>query len=179
MRFIDQEGTMLEITEALKSENDLLKIVTAANASEFIGRLTQEEFHRFMSHKAVRFFYDADQIVGFGAWQGIDSEWTEIGPVFIIPEARNRGFAIRYARLVLAENAEKKLLAATKNPAVKKMLRNAKFRPVPVSALPINILFHFLKGLTLPRLISLLKKQTGESIEFFLGSANEHKPAKS
>ena len=71
---------MLEITETLKSEDDLLTIIQEVNTSPFIARLSKNEISRFIQQRTVRFIYEASEIQGFVATavkEGLDQYFEE------------------------------------------------------------------------------------------------------
>jgi len=158
----------MEILESPKSENDLNILLQEVNLSSFIGQLTEEELRQYITNRTIYFFYDDKEVVGFGAWEAINSEWTEIGPFYNLERYRGKGLGTLIVQHLVMVNAGKKLYAVTKNSIVKKMLVKFGFQNVSVLELPWPIYGHLMSKLSLSRLFNLGRKLSLEPVAQFI-----------
>ncbi len=141
-----------------KSENDLDILLQEVNSSRYIGQLTKEEVRHFVANGTIRFFYEGNQIVGFGAWEAINPQWVEIGPFYNLEAFRGKGLGREIVRLLVTLNAGKRLYAVTKNAIVKKMMLKFGFRPVNALELPLPVYRHLISKISVARLLNLGRK---------------------
>ena len=159
---------MLELTDTPKAETDLMCIMHEVSTSPFIAQLARNEIARYMHNNTIQFLYDSAEILGFAAWQNINADWSEIGPVYLLTKARGKGLATQYTRTLLEMNTGKKLFAVTKNPRVKAMLTKAGFRKITLFGLPAAVFIHLLRQMTFSRIIALFQKRSTNPIEFYV-----------
>src|SRR5258708_37558193 len=126
----------METTTQPQSPADLDLLLEEVNTSPFIGQLTRQEIQTRMKDRTIRFFYQNDELVGFGAWDNIDHQWREIGPFYTLIKYRSKGLGAQIVEILVSLNTGKKLYAVTKNPTVKRPLVRLGFQPVAATALP-------------------------------------------
>ena len=148
----------MDILESPKSEADVAVLLHEANASPFIGQLTPQEVGYWLQVKTIRFFYQEDALVGFGAWDNIGSDWCEIGPFYSREAFRGQGLGTQIVGTLIALNANRNLYAVTKNPIVRKLFDRFGFHEVGVLALPWPVVRHLLRRVSLGRLMNLTRQ---------------------
>lgn len=158
----------MEVLEDPKSELDMDILLQEVNASPFIGQLTRKELGRFIADRTIRFFYEADKLVGFGAWEEIDSDWCEIGPFYNMQAFRRKGLGTQIVQLLVTLNTGKKMYAVTKNPIVSKVMLKLGFHKVGVLALPWPIYRHLLARVSVSRLLNLARKISSDPVSHYL-----------
>jgi GNAT superfamily N-acetyltransferase len=168
----------IDIVPEPKSEADLYALLAEAKDSVFIAKITPADIQRLIRAQTIRFCYEGDTLVGFGAWIVINTHWSEIGPFYTAQEHRGKGMGRAMFDMVIDINREqgRKMYGITKNPVMKSMFERHRFNHVSLLALPPAIQFYLLKKLTVRKAFYLVRKFSfHESVAHFIktGSASE------
>ncbi|HVO70829.1 MAG TPA: GNAT family N-acetyltransferase [Aggregatilineaceae bacterium] len=148
----------MDIVENPRSEADVALLLHEVSASPFIGQMTLQEVEHWLTAKTIRFFYQDVAMVGFGAWDNIDSDWCEIGPFYSLETFRGQGLGTQIVETLVTLNANSNLYAVTKNPIARKLFARLGFREVSVLALPWPVVRHLLSRVSFGRLVNLTRK---------------------
>ena len=154
----------MDILESPKSEADVARLLHEVNASPFIGQLTTQEVDHGLKVKTIRFFYQDGDLVGFGAWDNISSDWCEIGPFYALEVFRGQGLGTQIVGTLVMLNLNQNLYAVTKNSIVRKLFAKFGFREVGVLVLPWPIVRHLLGRVSVARLLNLTRKLSFDPI---------------
>ena len=160
----------MDILEFPKSEADVALLLHEVNASPFIGQLTPQEVEHWLKVKTIRFFYQGDALVGFGAWDNFGLDWCEIGPFFSRDIFRGQGLGTQIIGILVRLNGNRNLYAVTKNPIVRKLLPRFGFREVGVLALPWPVVRQLLSRVSFGRMVNLAQKFTPDPITHHIKS---------
>src|SRR5256885_11779788 len=96
----------VEILSESKSEADVRALLQEVNRSGFIGEVTRQELEDYGREQTIRFFYQDGTLVGFGAWQKIDDQWREIGPLYASDKHRGKGIGKLIMDTLIELNAD-------------------------------------------------------------------------
>jgi GNAT superfamily N-acetyltransferase len=152
----------LKIVPVPRSESDRRLVIGEANATRYIAMLTEADLLRLERAGSIFYYYEGEQVVGFGAWQRLAGGWDEIGPFFNRDAWRGRGLGRRMFHDVIAhlEAEDRSLYAVTKNDAVKHMLEGYGFVESGLLRLPAPLLLHLMGRISLLRLYHGLRKMS-------------------
>lgn len=157
-------GLDLTVEPCLRADADRALLVREANATPFIAMLTVANLLRLERANSIFYYYHDAEIVGFGAWQNVNAQWTEIGPFFNRDAYRGQGLGRRFFHDVILhlEAADKSLYAVTKNDAVKHMLEGYGFEASSIRQLPLPLVRHLVARMDLRRVYHGLRKMSSD-----------------
>jgi hypothetical protein len=158
----------VEMLVAPRQFSDVEEALEEVKQNKFIGQVTPEEIQKYIKNDTIRFFYEDGIFMGFGAWQKISKEWREIGPVYIMERAREKGVARQIVDEMFAINAPYHLYLISKNPVIFHMANRYKFQQVATSKLPTPIKLYLLKKISPRRIVSLITKYSADPAKHFI-----------
>ncbi len=165
---------MIDITESVPPVEVLESLLEEANTSPFIGEIQLTEVQCLIDDQTIRFIYVDEACAGFGAWISINTEWDEVGPLFISEKFRGQGLGKHIIKAILTEcqRHNTSLYGVTRNPAVKHIFKKEGFQQIPLFKLPIAVQIFALRKLTPRKLLRYLQKSHPEPVSHFIFQAD-------
>ncbi|MBI5929150.1 MAG: hypothetical protein HY862_07575 [Chloroflexi bacterium] len=158
----------IHMLPTLQRPNDIDAVLEEIKTTKFIGEVSHKEIEQFIRNGTIRFLYEGDNLLGFGAWQAINAEWCEIGPLYIIESARERGVARQMIDEMFAINAAFNLYLITKNPVIRYLANQYKFTQLSMRQLPRPIKIHLIRKFNLTRIVHLVTKFSRDPVLHFI-----------
>lgn len=140
------------------SPQEIQALLDEVNRNPFIGQMSAKDMARLQAQKTIIFLYQDDHLLGFAAWEIINTQWCEVGPFYVLDAYRQLGLGKDILQRVLDMTANSQQYIVTKNPIVKKAILPFGFQQVGFWQLPRAIKFHLLRRLTPTRLLNLIRK---------------------
>lgn len=158
----------VQMLPALHRANDIDVVLDEMKSTKYIGEVTLKEIEQHVSSGTIRFLYDGDKLLGFGAWQVVNPEWREIGPLYIIETAREKGVARQMIDEMFAINAAYNLYVVTKNPVIGYLAKQYQFTQVSMAKLPKPLKLHLIRKFTPIRIIHLVTKFSRDPVLHYI-----------
>ena len=151
--------------------HDVRTLLEEIAHSPFIGQLSVAEIDAFIQAGTIRFYYERQTLLGFGAWTPLSDRWVELGPIFISHRGRGRGLGSLAFYSMINERAAEgyKLWAITKNPIIMHLFEKNGFKPVSMHHLPRPIKWHMIRRMNVRRILALITKfRPGETVRHYI-----------
>ncbi|MBX3066566.1 MAG: GNAT family N-acetyltransferase [Anaerolineae bacterium] len=151
-----------------RSTQELETILIEVNNSPHIGEITLEEMETFIQKNTIRFYYENEQFMGFGAWVIINAAWIEVGPLYVAQAARSHGIGRQITEDVIMQNKALNQYAVTRNPPMKHIFMQQGFRAVSLFRLPFVVQRFLVSKIRLRKLLRFASKRSPESVSHLI-----------
>lgn len=158
----------VQMLPTLQNSADIEPVLEEIKNTKFIGEVSHQEIEQHTAGGTIRFLYDGDSLLGFGAWQFVNPVWREIGPLYIIETARERGVARMMIDEMFAINAAYNLYVVTKNPVIGYLARQYNFTQVSMVKLPMPLKLHLLRKFKPTRIAHMLTKMSRDPVLHYI-----------
>ncbi len=158
----------VQMLPTLQRANDIDVVLEEIKNTKFIGEVTHKEIEQHVGSGTIRFLYDGDDLLGFGAWQIVDPHWREIGPLYIIETAREKGVARQMIDEMFSINAAYSLYVVTKNPVIGYLAKQYQFTQVSMAKLPKPLKLHLLRKFNLTRIVHMVTKFSRDPVLHYI-----------
>lgn len=157
----------MKMLEHLRDRN-LRELTEEINRSPHIGEITRQDLELLIAQHSIRFCYQDDVFVGFGAWMPIGGRWVELGPIYVAQEFRGQGLGKQITEGIIRQNRHLNQYAVTRNPAMKAIFIQNGFEPRPFFRLPFVVQRFIVGKLSVRKLLRFAAKRSPESIGHFV-----------
>ncbi|GIK62930.1 MAG: hypothetical protein BroJett018_07240 [Chloroflexota bacterium] len=164
-----------QMLSTLQRANDIDALLEEIKTTKFIGEVTHKEIEGHISNGTIRFLYEDDKLLGFGAWQIVNPQWREIGPLYVIEAAREKGVARQVIDEMFAINAAYNLYVVTKNPVIGYLAKQYQFSQTSMVKLPKPLKIHLIRKFNLVRIIHLLTKFSRDPVLHYIRKVENEK----
>lgn len=164
-----------QMLPTLQRAHDIDALLEEIKNTKFIGEVTHKEIEEHVNSGTIRFLYDGDNLLGFGAWQIVNPHWREIGPLYIIETAREKGVARQVIDEMFAINAAYNLYVVTKNPVIGHLAKQYQFSQISMAKLPQPLKIHLIRKFKPVRIIHLLTKFSRDPVLHYIRKAENDK----
>ena len=148
----------MKFSDVLPPRSVLNPLLKEMANSPYIALVEWDDLHALANYETVRFCYEADDLIGIGAWQELNENWCELGPFYVVKAHRGKEYGKSIIKRIMTLTQSCKHYAVTKNPAAKHIFAKNGLREVNPLHLPPIIRNHLSAKASMRRIGTMLRK---------------------
>ena len=160
----------MEITQAIKSEEDIEKIVKVTEEHPNFSPYFTDEIKKMIDRQQFFLAYEGRELLGFSAVSRIKKHWSELSLIYVFEKHRGKKIGSLLLDRALSQAEGKKFLAGSRNIILKDKFSRSGFKKISLILLPLGIIFFLIKrqGGSWPRLKDTWRKVRQGGFGFFV-----------